>query len=836
MKKHLLHKLGLVLLVFTTFCIHSFAQELEQDCINAIPICQDFYSQVNSYVGEGFVEDEINSSNSCLSSGERNDVWYVFTVSESGDLSFSITPYDLSDDYDWAVYNLTEASCEDIYDDPSLEVSCNYAADAGVTGATGATNQTSGNAGSDNQNDLIPVIEGETYVINVSNFSSTQSGYSIDLSNTSATILDAIPPTILNISGSPIEPFIIDCGDNSFYVTFSEYILCDSLNLEDVSLDGPNISYTPTEVIGNECDEMQTTVDIDRDRVFLIEFSEPFTESGLYTFRVTSPPGSPSVLDLCGNVISTAGTDSLNLIWSFIIPEIPFVGDFTDQRICSQGQVNIELTNTNNNSIYTWYDDNGFDPGNEINTGLEFDPDGFLSATSNLTTFYMVEQKSNGCYSIPAPVNVEIVPPPAPDFDFVIDCDDVEVQFSNLTSFDATFGNPTYKWSFGDGSGNESGQESPNYSFDVPGSYVVTLTASYGLGCEQVEMIQNVVIPESTDPVFQVDGAVCNRATVTAQGVYDSYTWDWGDGIVESGTANETHVYDGDGDYEVTLTVSENFPDANCNIDGSSSQMVSLTSDPPEPVFTLDGIGCEPLEILANCTETADVYEWDWGDGNTSTGNPSSHVYEAGGSYDVQLRVVSNFTDCDYENSGAQMVEVQSLPVVQEVVLSHEEAFSNQPVTISFNTDEARDFINFWELSDGTTSSELSFEHRFSAIGTYDVCVHIETPDLGCASEQVCNTIEILSNLWIDVPTAFSPNGDGLNDELIVEGRGVRSFHLQVYNRWGELVFETIDMGLGWNGLLNGKEHELDVFLYSLEAEFVDDAIFSKQGNISLLR
>ena len=64
-------------------------------------------------------------------------MWYAFTVKSSGNLCFTINPTNPSADYDWALYNLTNATCEDIFTDPSLEVSCNYQGTPGLTGANG---------------------------------------------------------------------------------------------------------------------------------------------------------------------------------------------------------------------------------------------------------------------------------------------------------------------------------------------------------------------------------------------------------------------------------------------------------------------------------------------------------------------------------------------------------------------------------------------------------------------------------------------------------------------------------------------------------------------------
>ena len=85
-----------------------------QDCPAAISICQNVYSQAIAYGGTGNIPSEIDTAISCLKDGEIADVWYTFTVQNSGFLNFIITPNTITEDYDWAVYNLTNATCADI--------------------------------------------------------------------------------------------------------------------------------------------------------------------------------------------------------------------------------------------------------------------------------------------------------------------------------------------------------------------------------------------------------------------------------------------------------------------------------------------------------------------------------------------------------------------------------------------------------------------------------------------------------------------------------------------------------------------------------------------------
>jgi gliding motility-associated-like protein len=86
------------------------------------------------------------------------------------------------------------------------------------------------------------------------------------------------------------------------------------------------------------------------------------------------------------------------------------------------------------------------------------------------------------------------------------------------------------------------------------------------------------------------------------------------------------------------------------------------------------------------------------------------------------------------------------------------------------------------------------------------------------------------------VPTAFTPNEDGTNDTLFVYGSGIQTLLFQVYNRYGQLVFETSDIHQGWDGKTNGKKQENEVYLYYLKAICFDGGLTEKSGNITLIR
>lgn len=274
-------------------CATAGPNPTNQDCPNAIPICQTTYSTQVAYSGSGSIGNEINTGNSCLLAGERNDVWYTFTVQNSGNLNFLINPVTNSDDYDFAVYNLTNANCADIYNTPALMVSCNFSATPGNTGPNGGSASNNQNAGGTKFNATIPVTAGQTYVVNVSNYTSSNDGYSIDFGASTANILDATSPSITSVN----QP--IACGATSLTFNFSENILCSSVQNGDFTLTGPGGPYTVTNWTSTGCGTGAAY-----DNSYTVTVSPPVTATGNYSLCLTNTSGS--VTDLCGNVAAPA--------------------------------------------------------------------------------------------------------------------------------------------------------------------------------------------------------------------------------------------------------------------------------------------------------------------------------------------------------------------------------------------------------------------------------------------------------------------------------------------------------------------------------------------------
>lgn len=142
-----------------------------------------------------------------------------------------------------------------------------------------------------------------------------------------------------------------------------------------------------------------------------------------------------------------------------------------------------------------------------------------------------------------------------------------------------------------------------------------------------------------------------------------------------------------------------------------------------------------------------------------------------------------------------------------------------------------------WTFGDGDTINTFSLasvSHIYNISGLYNVCLHV-TNQAGCI-DSLCQTVSALITPLFDVPNAFSPNGDGVNDRIYVRGFGITEMKWNIYNRWGTLVYQSSDLSQGWDGSYKGVLQPMDVYQYVLEVKMSDGNKYFKKGDINLVR
>lgn len=270
---------------------HVFGQTTA-DCEGAITLCGDFYSEENASFSTG---DLAEYTGACNAGTEYPSVWYTFTVQEDGDLSFILTPNQVADDYDWAVFDITEGGCAGITaGGASPEVACNSFGEFGNNGSTGissamggtGTSNGPGNANGPAFNADLPVSAGDTYALVVMNWTQSPFGYTLDFGFSTASLYDGVAPAIAAVE--------VPCDLSVLEVELSEPVLLETVDLADFALYGPG----GVEVDLGQISAVNPTGGLCQ--TFSITPSAPIVQSGAYNLMFTSDAGS--VEDPCGNL------------------------------------------------------------------------------------------------------------------------------------------------------------------------------------------------------------------------------------------------------------------------------------------------------------------------------------------------------------------------------------------------------------------------------------------------------------------------------------------------------------------------------------------------------
>ncbi len=410
------------------------------------------------------------------------------------------------------------------------------------------------------------------------------------------------------------------------------------------------------------------------------------------------------------------------------------------------------------------------------------------------------------------------------------------VTFSN-TSVSAT----GYIWNFGDGSPTST-QNTPTHTYTTAGIYTVTLIAENPNGCTYISDTDQIVITVLDDSIqagftfAKVDS--CNPFTATFNNTstfnggpinpWSTFFWDFGDGTTFTGANPPLHNFPAAQSYTVTLIMSDTM---GCNSPDSAQIVIDFSTSVVLADFQLPDSVCLPANVSFT-DQSSNPISWSWtfGDGGNSTAQNPSHTYVNSGQYTVKL-VSENLTTCNLRDSIEKLIEVFPSPTAG-FTYSPNPPEPNKPLDFTNQSVGATRYD--WDFGDGTTSEEVNPTKIYERDGFYNVCL-TATNEYGC-KDSVCRRVRGYVVPLVDVPSGFSPNGDGYNDVVRVLGYGIETMTFKIFNRWGEKVFETTDRFTGWDGTYKGEAQEMDAYGYTLDVTFFDNTRTFKKGNITLLR
>lgn len=405
--------------------------------------------------------------------------------------------------------------------------------------------------------------------------------------------------------------------------------------------------------------------------------------------------------------------------------------------------------------------------------------------------------------------------------------------------FNATTNGLSFLWNFGDGSPTVT-TYAPSHTFTAAGTFTVTLTSTNANACFKTEdtaylvvhVDTNKITPDFTYTITDSCGpfiaTFVNTSTTNILTGSPSYVWYFGDGNSYTGTTPPPHNYADTGWYTVKLVMSH--PDA-CKSPDTVTKQIHIFYELVSASFTMpDSVCYGALIPITGGPKNATTILWDFGDGKTSTVNVTSHPYTAVGTYTVTL-IAQNPGACNEADTIRHVIRVMPAPIAN---------FSFTPVKPEANiptkfTNKSVNAVRYdWDFGDDTHSTEEHPIHQYTRTGSYQVCLTAWNTS-SCPS-KVCKDVPAEVLPLIGLPTGFSPNGDGNNDILYVRGAAIKSMSLKIYNRWGQLVFESNSLDVGWDGTYGGVPQPMEAYGYVLIADFIDSSTRTMKGNITLIR
>ena len=510
-----------------------------------------------------------------------------------------------------------------------------------------------------------------------------------------------------------------------------------------------------------------------------------------------------------------------------------------------------------------------------MNLGAALNDASTINGTSPITDWWWdingdgitdyTSQNVNHLYNTPGTYNVELIvgsgfgctdtivqtitryPIPEAIFTTANECEYDSVCFTNQSIVAAPDNIMSNIWNYGDGT-PLNGAVNSCHLYANDGNYFVTLIVTSNNGCSDDTTIA-VNVYAKPDVSFTAT-SVCentpptqfsNTSSITS-GTMSSYNWDFDDGSAPSAIVSPSHVYGSAGVYNVMLI---GVSDQGCldtmilPVDVYAKPVAAISVDQSEgcPVH------CVNLGADNSISNAGSIVSWDWDLGNGLTSNianPNTCYNNTGNlldvNYDVEL-IVTNDLGCKDTILEQNFITVHPLPIAS-FEPSPAETNEHDPVIGTINNSVGATMYD-WDFGDGNTSTLFEPENFYTDTGWYNITL-IAITDYGCrdtTEEQAY--IEPVPTVY--VPNAFTPDGDGVNDDFkpMLYGYQNADYTFYVFDRWGQLIFETHDQSVAWDGSVKGFAVNAKTDVYVWKVIISSDADGGKKeyiGHVTLLK
>lgn len=500
------------------------------------------------------------------------------------------------------------------------------------------------------------------------------------------------------------------------------------------------------------------------------------------------------------------------------------------------GPLDVTFVNTsdlNAGATFRWNFGNGQTSTATNPPTMRFQPDASGKDTTYVVTLYSVTT----CGTDSAKTNILVKSPPRPVFSpsTTSGCSPLTVNFSNNSPAQTGI---TYTFNFGDGTAPVQTTDRSTVTHiyrttTTVRTFNATLTAVNECGTVTTTPYQIIVRPNTVNAQLVVNGPEligCAPHTVTFDNNTTgatSYTIDFNDGsqprVSIIAPERFQYTFNNPGTYKVLLTATNG-----CSTD-TTSETIVVRAQPQTDFNAVNTLGCTGLAVKFTNTSTGAVsYSWNFGDGSPLSNEfEPTHIYTGTQEYYAVTLTATNALGCSMTIIKNQFIRIVQPPVAAFNV-NPSTLISIPDYTFSFQ-DESTNNPSIWEwdFGDGTTSSQRNPSHTYLDTGTYKVTLKT-TNQQGCFTTTFKNvTIKGVPG-YLFVPNAFTP-GDTRPElrEFRAKGSGILSWRFGVFNKWGQLLWETTKLeegrpAEGWDGTFKGTAMPQGVYYWKIDVKMVN--------------
>ena len=424
-----------------------------------------------------------------------------------------------------------------------------------------------------------------------------------------------------------------------------------------------------------------------------------------------------------------------------------------------------------------------------------------------------------------------------------------EYEFLVCNSDSFSFNNKSYlqnfisgiQWQYENNGGIDSSDKwSPSIKFDTGGIHIGKIYLNPGLECSDSLFYSIRLVPDLKAD-FTVNFDTClagpvsfvNNSSSSASTIKE-FSWSLGDGFT-SNNPDASIQYVRPGKYQIGLAIEDQF-----GCIQKANRILEYYPAPKILIFDPNHTeGCIPLEVsLRNIsfpTDSSYKLQWEFSDGAGVTGGSIRHQFDSIGTYDVKLKVTSPL-GCYNEAEFKNVFRVYPPPVAGYTLDSTRINLKNAVINLvdTSRTTTGRSWLI--DSLDFYFDKELRIQFDRPGWHTIDLIA----VDKYLCTDTVQARVFVYENFTIFMPTAFSPNGDGTNEEFKPVGQfpDLEKYSLSIFDRWGARVFQTDQIGQGWNGKMQNEGNLMPagVYIYHLTYQRRGEKESKTTNTVTLLR